>query len=365
MSADHIDLVAVRHSLPVLDRYAYLNTGTFGPLPRTTVDAMQAVQRRELTEGRSSRPYFQRVLDERELLREGLAGLLGTQPERVALTSSTTEGCNIVLRGLDIGPGDEVVTTDSEHPGLFGGLVASGATLRIAVIRDCPAAEIGSAIRAQITHRTRLIAISHVSWLNGAVLPVRALAGHGVPVLVDGAQGAGAIRVAVEELGADYYTVSGQKWLLGPAATGALYVAADRLDECRVAFPSYLSWKLPDYEFRDGSARFEGSWTPAASVAGLLASLAFAAEAGEQRFLSARKAAERCRTLLLEQGADVVTEPDQATIVSWRADEPEALVDRLAEQGVVVRALPGTGLVRASCGYWTSEEDLQRLIRGL
>ena len=60
------------------------------------------------------------------------------------------------------------------------------------------------------------------------------------------------------------------------------------------------------------------------------------------------KAAERCRALLCEHGADVVTEPDQATLVSWRADEPEALVDRLAAQHVVVRALPGTGLVRAS-----------------
>jgi L-cysteine/cystine lyase len=323
---------------------------------------MQAVERRELEEGRSSREYFQQVLDEREVLRAELAGLLGTHPERIALTSSTTEGCNIVLRGLGIGPGDDVVTTDSEHPGLFGGLVASGATLRIATIRERPTAEILPTIQAQITPRTRLIAISHVSWLNGAVLPVRELAGHGLPVLVDGAQGAGAIPVAVEDLGADYYTVSAQKWLLGPAATGALYVAPDQFESCRVTFPSYFSWELPDYEFRNGAARFQGSWTPAASIAGLRASLAFAAEVGDDRFRWARKAAERCRALLSEHGADVVTEPNQATLVSWRSDEPEVLVDRLAEQDIVVRALPGTGLVRASCGYWTSDDDLERLI---
>ncbi len=283
----------------------------------------------------------------------------------MALTSSTTEGCNIALRGLGIGPDDEVVTTDSEHPGLFGGLVASGASLRVAAIRGLPVAEILPAIQAQITPRTRLIGVSHVSWLTGAVLPVRELAGHGVPVLVDGAQGAGAIPVAVEELGADFYTVSAQKWLLGPAATGALYVARERLEDCRVAFPSYFSWKLPDYELKEGAVRFEGSWTPPASVSGLLASFAFAAEAGEERFARALEAAERCRTLLAEHGADVATEPGQATLVSWRADEPEAVVHRLAEQGVVVRDLPGTGLVRASCGFWTSEEDLERLVRGL
>ncbi|HET8914281.1 MAG TPA: hypothetical protein VFM91_01125, partial [Propionibacteriaceae bacterium] len=69
IGGDCIDLVAVRRELPVLDRYAYLNTGTFGPLPRMTVEAMQTVERRELEEGRSSRTYFQRVLHEREVLR--------------------------------------------------------------------------------------------------------------------------------------------------------------------------------------------------------------------------------------------------------------------------------------------------------
>lgn len=349
----------------MLERYAYLNAGTFGPLPRATVEAMQAVELEELEQGRSSRPYFERVLAERETLRAVLAEILRTAPENVALTSSTTEGCNIVLRGLGIGPGDEVVTTDSEHPGLFGGLVASGATLRIAEIRDLPAADILPALQAQITPRTRLIGISHVSWITGAVLPVRELAGHGVPVLVDGAQGAGALPVAVEELGADFYTVSAQKWLLGPAATGALYVAPSRLEECRVAFPSYFSWKLPDFELRDDAVRFEGSWTPPATIAGLLASLAFAAGAGEERFARARAATERCRQLLLEHGRDVVTEPDQGTLVSWRMEETDAVVRRLAEEGVVVRDLPGLGLVRASCGFWTSDDDLERLVRGL
>jgi L-cysteine/cystine lyase len=325
---------------------------------------MQAVERLELEKGRSSRAYFERALEEREALRRQFAGLLGTQPEQVALTTSTTEGCNIVLRGLGIGPGDEVVTTDSEHPGLFGGLVASGATLRIAAIRDLRVAEILPALQAEITPKTRLLGLSHVSWLNGAVLPVRELAGHGVPVLVDGAQGAGAIPVDVEGLGADFYTVSAQKWLLGPAATGALYVARERLDDCRVAFPSYFSWKLPDYELKDDAARFEGSWTPPASVAGLLASFSFAAAAGDERFARAREATERCRALLLEHGADVVTEAGQGTLVSWREDDPEGVVARLADQDVVVRDLPGSGIVRASCGYWTSEDDLERLVRG-
>jgi L-cysteine/cystine lyase len=349
----------------VLERYAYLNAGTFGPLPRATVEAMQEVDRAELEDGRSNRAYFERALADRETLRGRFAELIGATEGDIALTSSTTEGCNIVLRGLGIGPDAEVVTTDSEHPGLFGGLVASGARLRIAAVRDLPAAALLDALRAEITPRTRLLALSHVSWLTGAILPIRELCGHGIPVLVDGAQAAGAVPVDVQELGCDFYTVSAQKWLLGPAATGALYVRADRVPECRVAFPSYFSWRLPEYELVESAGRFEGSWTPVASIAGLLASLAFADEAGEERFAGARETAERCRQLLAERGAEVVTEPDQGTLVSWRAEDPPALVARLAAEGVVVRDLPGTGLVRASCGFWTSEHDLERLVAGL
>ena len=360
-----MDLLAVRRGLPVLERYAYLNAGTFGPLPRASVEAMQEVERRELEEGRSSHAYFERVMAERDELRARLAALVGATVDCVALTASTTEGCNIVLRGLDIGPGDEVVTTDSEHPGLFGGLVASGATIRSAAIRERPAGEALAALEAELSPRTKLIAVSHVSWLTGAVLPIRELSGQSVPVLVDGAQAAGTIPVDVAELGCDFYTVSAQKWLLGPAATGCLYVRSDRLEDVRVTAPSYLGWQHPEYVLMESARRYESTFTPAASVSGLLAALAFAEEAGEERFAYARDIAARCRELLAERGAEIVTEPGQATLVSFRAAEPEAVVERLAADGVIVRDLPGTGLVRASCGFWTSEDDLERLAAGL
>jgi L-cysteine/cystine lyase len=359
-----VDLVAVRRGLPVLDRHAYLNAGTFGPLPTTTVEAMQAAERFELQEGRSSRAYFEQVMAERDELRSRLAALIGAPVECMALTSSTTEGCNIAVSGLGIGAGDEVVTTDSEHPGLFGALVASGATIRAAAIRDRPAAEALDALEVELSPRTTLIAVSHVSWLTGAVLPIRELSGRGVPVLVDGAQAVGTIPVDVADLGCDFYTVSAQKWLLGPAATGALYVRRDRFEDLRVTAPSYLAWQVPEYVLHEDARRYESAFTPAPSVAGLLAALDFADEAGEDRFARAQEAAARCRELLAERGADVVTEPDQATLVSFRADDPPALVERLAANGVIVRDLPGTGFVRASCGFWTSDDDLERLAAG-
>jgi L-cysteine/cystine lyase len=319
-----------------------------------------------LENGRSGLPYWEELKELRSRLRRELALLLGTDESCVALTTSTTEGCNTVVAGLRLAAGDEVVTTDVEHPGLLGALRAWKLDVRVARVGEAPASEALSVLQAAVTPRTRLIALSHVAWTTGAVLPIRELAGAGVPLLVDGAQGAGTIPVDVEELGCDFYTVSGQKWLLGPDATGCLYVRRDRIRELEVSFPSYLSWEDPRaLEPWPDARRFECVWIPPPSVDGLLTSLTFATEVGEQRFERARAAAERCRERVAER-AEIVTEPGQATLVSFKPREPaDQVVKRLEGRGVVVRDLPGLGWVRASCGFWTSGDDIDRLVDGL
>jgi L-cysteine/cystine lyase len=190
-----------------------------------------------------------------------------------------------------------------------------------------------------------------------------------VPLLLDGAQAAGAFPVDVHELQCDFYTVSAQKWLLGPEVTGALYVRPDRVGELRMAMPSYASWDFEEgytYKVREGAARFDPGWIPAAAGEGLLASLAFAEDAGSERFDHAAGISQLLRRLLAEAGYEVVTEPDQSTLVTWKAKgESKAVVERLQAAGVIVRDLPGLGWVRASCGFWTSEEDLKRLVDAL
>jgi L-cysteine/cystine lyase len=348
----------------VLERVAYLNAGTFGPLPRSTIEAIRTRLASDLETGRSGQEYWERTAELRDRLRAAFARLLNSSPDTIVLTTSTTEGCNIVISGLDLGPEDEVVTTNCEHPGLFGALKTSGARLRLAAVREARADEALAALEAEVSPRTRLIAVSHVAWTTGNLLPVAELAERGIPVLVDGAQAAGTLPVDVEALGCDFYTVSAQKWLLGPDATGCLYMRPERADDLRLAFPSYFSWDYPEYEPKAGVSRFDPGWIPLASLEGVLASFAFAEEVGDERFEAARAMTARCRDLVAER-AQLVTAPDQATLVTWVADgEPEEIVRLLAEQGVVVRDLPRTGWVRASCGFWTSEGDLERLVRG-
>ena len=346
-----------RAQFPVLDRLAYLNAGSCGPLAHATVEAMCAEDERELIEGRSGKPFIERMLELRSELRRRFAGLVGATPEQVALTASTTDGCNIVLSGLDLTPEDEVVTTTDEHFGLLGPLHVSGA--RVVVVP--PDAD---AIVAAVTPRTRLLAVSHVLWTTGQVLPVHALRQRtGLPILVDGAQSVGAIPV--DAYGLDYLTISGQKWLCGPSPTGALVVADP--DRLRVSRPSYFSQQAHEQNGAFSpwleARRFEPNWISTGYLAGLQAAL----DARPQwSFERAAAMADRCRELLAAAGEEVVMPAERATLVSWRPrEEPGAVVARLADAEVLVRDLPGTGLVRASVGWWTSDDDLKRLVSAL
>jgi L-cysteine/cystine lyase len=347
-----------RAQFPVLERFAYLQAGSVGPLASATIDAMRASEEVGLRDGRGSHAQFERILEARAGLRSEVATLVGVSAGEVALTASTTDGCNVVLAGLDLREGDEVITTTDEHFGLLGPLHVSGA--RVVVAEPDP-----DRIVAAVTTRTRLIALSHVLWTTGATLPVHELRSSiGVPILVDGAQSVGA--VTVDASGLDFYTISGQKWLCGPEGTGALVVADP--DALRVGRPSYLSQQSyePDgtFEPRPGAARFDANVTPNALVAGLRAAIRGLPTWAFER---AAEMAERFRMSLAEAGQDVVVPENRATLVSWRVpvEESAGVVERLAGAGVIVRDLPGRGLVRASVGWWNDEGDLERLVAAL
>jgi L-cysteine/cystine lyase len=349
---------------PVLEQFAYLNAGTLGPLAASTLAAMEERIRFDQELGRGGKAWFDTVFDLRAGVRDRVAALIGASADRLALTDSTTDGCNIVVAGFPFEEGDEVLTTDAEHPGLLAPLHASGARVRVADVATQPTAEAFDRILAAITPRTRLLALSHVLWTTGQVMPVNELrAATGLPVLVDGAQSVGAIPVEVGEL--DFYTVSGQKWLCGPESTGALYVRDP--ERLRVARPTHFSQQAieRDGSFvpKGGALRFDSGWIPTAALAGFSAALD---AAPDNRFSLAARAAARCRDGLVSAGFDVVTPPGESTLVTWVAPGVAAEdAARLYERGVIVRDLLGTSWLRASCGWWTTDEHIERLVSAL
>jgi len=348
----------LRSAFPVLERVAYLNTGSVGPVPTAAMDAVREELDDSLENGRGGKAHFDRVIEMGDRLRAGVADLMGAGPGEVALTGATTDGVNAVVAGLALQRGDEVLTSDEEHPGLLAPL-ASARERRGIKVRVAPFAELAGAVGA----KTRLVACSHVAWQTGRVMDTEALASAGAPVLLDGAQGLGAVPVDVGALGCDFYAASGQKWLCGPMGSGYLYVRSERIAELAPAAPGYQTLSNPlralDLPLKKGAARFDGGFPGSHHLAWALASLKVLGNDGTVQ-AQAIEGARRLSRLLTDHGLTVAPRGD-STLVSWEASDPEAEAARLLGAGYLVRNLPGTAYVRASVGAWTSEEELAGL----
>jgi L-cysteine/cystine lyase len=349
-----------RAEFPVFERLRYMNAGTEGPVPRAAVEAVKQRIDLEAEQGRCGPAYFEGVMGLGKQLREAYAGVLGCGPDELALTGSTTDGVNTVIGGLDLKQGDEILTSDQEHPGLLAPLGRARRRLGISVHVE-PFAEIAE----HVTPATRLIACSHISWVNGSVVDHAALAQTGVPVLLDAAQGVGAVPVDVRALGCDFYAGSGQKWMCGPEGSGCLFVRKERQDELLMPWPGYASVadaaEALEFEPAADAARFDHGFPVGMRSVWALASLELLASAGwewvhERAAWLAASLAEQ----LIAHGLKV-SPRDRSTLVSWRAADAQAEVERLGAAGFVVRSIPAFGLVRASVGAWNSEEDVSEL----
>ncbi len=355
------DPAAFRAQFPVLERLSYLNAGTEGPLPSRAVSVVRDRIELEAGRGRCGRPYFDALMGLAGDLRGGYASVLGCDATEVALTGSTTDGVNTVISGLDLRPGDEILTSDEEHPGLLAPLgrakVRHGVKIRVVPFAALP---------GEVRPSTRLIACSHVSWVGGRMMDVKALRDTGIPILLDAAQAIGAVPVDVRALGCDFYAASGQKWLCGPEGSGCLYVKPERLDDLLVPWPGYGSLADPhkplEFEPAEGTARLDHGFPGGMRSAWALASLQVFAEAGwDWVHERAASLAASLAAQLSERGIDVAPR-DRSTLVSWKSDEPDTEVARLADEGFVVRSIPDAGLVRASAGAWSSEDELEALV---
>jgi L-cysteine/cystine lyase len=357
-----MDAAGLRSEFPVLARAAYLNAGTDGPLPAGAAAAAGAELERELADGRAM-AHFERRAELAGRLRAAYAVALGADAHDVALTTCTTEGMAHVVGGLELAPDDEILTSDEEHPGLLGALAAAR-DLRGVTVRMAPLAQLADAAGP----RTRLIACSHVGWVSGSLAPA-ALGGLDVPVLLDGAQGVGAIDVDVRALGCDAYAGAGQKWLCGPDGTGMLWVSPQLRERLAVSRRGYGNLQEPgdglDAQLQPDARRFDAPSLSAETLACAVASIELLEGCGWEAVH------ERAATLaeeLAEQLAAIGRAPApraRTTLVSFPSENAAAERARLAEAGIIVRNIPGRPWLRASVGAWNDEQDVQRLLRTL
>ncbi len=348
-----------RAQFPVLDRLAYLNAGTDGPLPAAAVRAAQRELEVQARGGRA-KEHFERRGELGEELRACYAEALGCESADLSLTTCTSEGLSIVVDGLGLGEGDEILTSDEEHPGLLGALAAAREAVGVSV-RLAPFME----IHAHAGPRTRLITCSHVSWMTGRHCPA-ALAEADVPLVLDGAQGAGAVPVDLHRLGCDAYAGAGQKWLCGPDGTGMLYTSPQLRSRLAVKRRGYGNIEDPEEglgaRLHEDSRRLDTLALSAETLAcALAAAQTLQAEGWAQVHERARQLSGRLCEMLGRAGREVVA-GSAGTLVSFWSPDPLQERAALAERGVVLRDIPGRPWLRASVGAWNDDSDLQRLL---
>lgn len=220
--------------------FCQLNYGFYHPSLWVVLDAeiegMRELNRRgSHFKARDSEPLL-------EACRQDLARLAEASPEEIAVVRSSSEGLNMVLQGLGLGPGDEVVASDHDYAAVEQALgqqaLRDGVVVRrSAVSPSLSDAEIVARFEALLSPRTKLVVVTHLIHFTGQILPAQTLCdlagSRGIPVLVDAAHSFAQLPDATAALGCDFLVASLHKWLGAPLGSGLLFVRKDRIEALR------------------------------------------------------------------------------------------------------------------------------------
>lgn len=404
-----------RQQFPALANKAYFNYGGQGPLPETALEAIYGAYKRVQLGGPFSGEIGAWVAQEAMLTRRAIANELAVPPETIALTEDVTVGCNIALWGIDWHPGDHLLLSDCEHPGIVASVMELQRRFNLEV-SVCPLAatlnqgDAVAVIANYLQPNTRLLVISHILWNTGQVLPLTEIVkvchegyeppltppcqGGGqeefplissggqeellatkkkVRVLVDAAQSVGVLPLNLIDSGVDFYAFTGHKWWCGPEGLGGLYVSAEALADLQ---PVFIGWRgivtdanAKPIGFKPGTQRYEIATSAYPLYAGLRSAIALQHEWGtiEERY------AEICRLskYLWERLSEIShveclrTSAPEAGLVSFRLTNGmphKKLVDLLEKQGIMVRTILNPDCVRACVHYFTTEAEIDKLV---
>ena len=395
------DLEKVRADFPILDekihghRLVYLDSGASAQKPNAVLDKMDWAHRHAYANvHRGLHTLANRATEAYEGGREAVRRLLNaSRPEEIIFTRSATEAINLVASSFGaprIGEGDEIVLSIMEH---HSNVVPwhflrerQGAVLKWVDVRDDGSFDL-DAFEAALSPRTRMVAMTHMSNVLGTIVPIKEVVeiahARGIPVLIDGSQGAVHLKVDVQALGVDFYVATGHK-LYGPTGIGVLYGKYDVLAEMR---PYQGGGEMIETVTRDTVTynepphRFEAGTPPIVQAIGLGAAVDYVDGLGRDAVAEheadvadyAREKLSRINSLRLIGDA-----PGKGGIFSFEvkgahAHDVSTILDRY---GIAVRAgthcaMPlltrfgVTSTCRASLGLYSGKDDIDALVEGI
>ena len=369
------DRFLLRHDM------AFLNHGSFGACPAPVFETYQNWQR-----GLEAQPVEflgRRINDLLAEARAKLGAFVSADPGDLVFVPNATHGTNIVARSLNLGPGDEVLTTDHEYGAAdrtwrFICGQRGAKYVRMPIPLPLPGDdEIVEALWQGVTERTKVIFLSHITSPTAVIFPVaevcRRARSAGILTMIDGAHAPGQVDLCLEELGADFYTGNCHKWLCAPKGAGFLYARQERQ---ALLQPLVVSWGWESEN--PGPSRFidHFSWVGTSDPAAYLSVGAAIDFQREHDWPGVRLECHRLARWAREQ-ISLVTGlppicPDDRFAQMFAAELPAGSLDRLGTRlwdeyrvEVPLVRLNGREFVRVSIQAYNSAADVERLSAAL
>lgn len=396
------DIEAIRADFPILARevngkpLVYLDNGASAQKPQVVIDAVTRGYAEEYANVHRGLHYLSNLATEKyEGVRETVARFLGAKdPEEIVYTTGTTMGINLVAYGWampNLEAGDEIVLSVMEH---HANIVPwhflrerQGVKIKWVDVDSTGYLDPQKVVDA-IGPRTKLVAVTHLSNVLGTVVDVKAICegarAKGVPVLVDGSQAAVHMPVNVEDLGCDFYAITGHK-LYGPSASGAIWIKRARMDEMRPFLGGgdmIREVHKDEVTWNDPPMKFEAGTPGIVQQIGLGVALDYMMGLGMEN-IAAHEARLRDYAVSKLGGLNWLsvqgTTPDKAAIFSFTmegAGHAHDISTILDKKGVAVRAghhcagplmdhLGVTATCRASMGLYNTEAEIDALVDAL
>lgn len=376
-----------RQQFPALENKTYFNYGGQGPMPQVAMDAITQSQVHIQEIGPFGTEVGSWIDEETKAIKVAIAAELHVPPATITITENVTVGCNIAMWGIDWNPGDHLLLTDCEHPGIVA--IAQEIGRRFAVeVTICPLmatlnqGDPVAVIDQHLRSNTRLLVLSHILWNTGQVLPLDKISklciDNQTRLLVDAAQSVGSLPLNLTELEVDFYAFTGHKWLCGPSGVGGLYVRPEVRDSLK---PTFIGWRsiLTDsqgkpVDWHSDGKRYEVATSNYPLYAGLKQAIAIHQQWGtaQERYQQICNHSEYLwrRLAALPHVIPLRTSPPESGLVSFQLTQntPQAhrqLVEFLQSRKIFTRTIADPSCVRACVHYFTLELEIDQLIEGI
>ncbi len=382
------NIVNHRQSFPALANKAYFNYGGQGVLPHSARAAINEAFEYVQQHGPFGLKTSAWVTQITQQTRQAIAQELAVEASTITLTENVTVGCNIALWGIDWQPGDHILLTDSEHPGVVATIEEIKHRYRVTssvvpLLKTLQGEDPVELITTHLRPATKLVVLSHVLWNTGQVLPLAAIgaavkAYHGaqeIKLLVDAAQSVGMLPLNLAQLtDVDFYAFTGHKWCCGPEGVGGLYVSPAARQQLR---PTFLGWRSLDYAGAKAGALLTdgGQYEVATSAYPLYAGFNAALEvhnkwgdAAARHQQIVKMAAYLWHGLQTIEGVTcLLKEPPPSGLVAFQVAgiSPDQAVQQLEKQSIFVRSIVEPSCIRAGLHYFSSEEEVDKLLAAI